>query len=373
MYFYVDESGHTGPNLFDPTQPMLYYGVLSSQVNVDIVAESRMGKLRKQLGVKRLHAAEIGNARLAQISKDLISIQKALEIRFDLYRVAKPDHAIICFFDQVFDAGLNPAVTWTGYWTPLRYVLLLKLGYLFDENLARKAWEARIEANNVNADQQLQEICAELLLRIPRLPDARSRQLFTDALQWAHDHPRDIDYNVPSKYVRMQIMPNVIGFQSVMHGIADRVKAQRKLASKIVVDRQSQFNKAQRSLAEFYANERGIPWESGPGLPVMDLTHIPTVPITFASSEESPGLELVDIHLWIFKRHMEQKELARELYPLIKSQLYRGKTDELSLRALENRWGQWFNALPVPTSEEIERGKAIMARDEVRRQKAMAK
>jgi len=30
MFFYVDESGHTGTNLFDPNQPVLYYGVLSS-------------------------------------------------------------------------------------------------------------------------------------------------------------------------------------------------------------------------------------------------------------------------------------------------------------------------------------------------------
>jgi hypothetical protein len=55
MYLYVDEGGHTGTNLFDPEQPMLYYGVLSSTRNV--------------------------------------------------YRVSKPNHAIICFFDQVFDQG----------------------------------------------------------------------------------------------------------------------------------------------------------------------------------------------------------------------------------------------------------------------------
>jgi hypothetical protein len=40
MHFYVDESGHTGPNLFDAEQPLLYYGVLSSRVNVDVVAKS---------------------------------------------------------------------------------------------------------------------------------------------------------------------------------------------------------------------------------------------------------------------------------------------------------------------------------------------
>lgn len=39
MFFYVDESGHTGANLFDEAQPTLFYGVLSSAVHLDYVAE----------------------------------------------------------------------------------------------------------------------------------------------------------------------------------------------------------------------------------------------------------------------------------------------------------------------------------------------
>jgi hypothetical protein len=35
MYFYVDESGQTGLNLFDENQPYLYYGVLSSKTNLE--------------------------------------------------------------------------------------------------------------------------------------------------------------------------------------------------------------------------------------------------------------------------------------------------------------------------------------------------
>ena len=148
MHFYIDEGGHTGPNLFDPAQPMLYYGVLSSKVNVDVLAEERLKRPRTQLGVARLHAAELGNGRLVQIVRELCELQLKLDLRFDIYRVAKPDHAIISFFDQVFDQGMNPAVTWTGYWTPLRYILLGKLASLFDERLAELAWEARLELND---------------------------------------------------------------------------------------------------------------------------------------------------------------------------------------------------------------------------------
>ncbi|WP_167854271.1 hypothetical protein [Escherichia sp. E1130] len=42
MHFYVDETGHTGPNLFDRTQP-----VLSSPDDLDKVAEADLAALRK--------------------------------------------------------------------------------------------------------------------------------------------------------------------------------------------------------------------------------------------------------------------------------------------------------------------------------------
>ena len=152
MFFYVDESGHTGTNLFDENQPVLYYGVLSSRVNIDVLAEKKLSVLRNRLGVTRIHAAEIGNGGLVQIIEGLVTLQKKFDLRFDIYRVAKVDHALICFFDQVFDQGLNPAITWSGYWTPMRYLLLLKLSYLFDEQTLKKAWSARIELNDEKAE-----------------------------------------------------------------------------------------------------------------------------------------------------------------------------------------------------------------------------
>lgn len=374
MYFYVDESGHTGANIFDDAQPMLYYGVLSSKLNVDLVAEASVASLRKALGVQRLHANELGNGPLVSITRELCKVQKILDFRFDLYRVAKPDHAIICFFDQVFDQGLNPAMTWTGYWTPLRYVLLLKVASLFDEDLAKSAWAARICLDDARAQSDIKEICRSLIGRLDQLPDARSRQLLGDALAWVVANPQAISYNAADKKAVLQVTPNIVGFQSVMHGIARRIKSTKQQARKIVVDQQSQFNKAQRTLADFYTSVRSIDWASGPGLPKMDVKNMPAVPIEFSSSAASAGLELVDIHLWVFKRFMEEKELAPELFALIKPHLQRGRTDEISLAAIASRWTKYFDQMPqledMP-EENVARAKEIMRIDEERRLKSV--
>ncbi len=371
MYFYVDESGHTGANLFDPQQPMLYYGILSSQVNIDFLAEDSLRELKRQAGVSRLHAAELGNYGLVPMVDRLVRLQRQIDFRFDMYKVAKPDHAIICFFDQVFDQGVNPAVTWSGYWTPLRYVLLLNLASLFTVELAKRAWEARIEIKDIKAERQLVSVCADLKSRVGLLPDARSRQIISDALSWAMQNPSEIYYNTKTKEDRLQVTPNIIGFQSVMTGIAARLKKSGKKASRIVIDQQSEFNKAQKTLSEYFASMSSVPMMNGSGLPIFDFSGIPKTPITFSSSASSAGLELVDVHLWIFKRIVEEKEVAPELYALVSPHLRRGRSDEISLNALAARWGCWFEELPDPTEKDLAMAKELCDLDEVRRLSGM--
>ena len=117
MHFYVDETRSYRSESLDRTQPVLSYGVLSSPDDPDKVAETELASLRKKLGVQRLHAAELGMYRLDDVVDTLLVLQKKHRIRFDIWQVVKRDHAIISFFDRVFDRGLNPIVPWSAYWT----------------------------------------------------------------------------------------------------------------------------------------------------------------------------------------------------------------------------------------------------------------
>ncbi|TMO82004.1 hypothetical protein CWC16_02430 [Pseudoalteromonas sp. S3776] len=370
MYFYVDESGQTGLELFDDNQPFLYYGVLSSEFNLDELSLPHVERLRNNLGVERLHAAELGNGRLVTIVDDLVALKEQYKLSFDFYRVTKKDHAAICFFDQVFDQGNNPAVPWNAYWTPLRYVLVSKVSFLFDEALLKKSWKARIAINKKFAEKELVEVCQELLSRVNLLPDERSIEIITDALNWAIKNPSKIYYHASSKEDKLQISPNLIGFQSVMHGIATRLENTKSKATKVVVDRQSEFNKAQEWIADLYRNAKKLdePMGFGPGMPTMDLRHMPSVQIECTPGTDSSGLELVDIYIWIFKRQMEGKPLATELSPLIHGQAS-GMFNEVSIQALMERWEKWFQELPIPTPKQIKKGKDLLRIDEERRAK----
>lgn len=366
MHFYVDETGHTGPNLFDHTQPVLSYGVLSSRFDLDDVAEKKIAVLRKKLGVNRLHAAELGIHKLSEVIDTVLSLQKDFKLRFDIWQVNKRDHAIISFFDQVFDQGMNPAVTWTGYWTPLRYVLLLKLAHLFDDDLAKTAWQARLEAHDGRSVLLFNDVCNTLLLRIPTIPDARSRELITDALNWAKVNFKELGYNCKTNKDRLQIMPNMIGFQSVIHGICARLNSPNQKPT-IIVDQQSQFNTTQQELREFYFKVRETPWQIGPGLPVMDMRNMPVKPLIFQSGTRSTGLELVDVYLWIYKRFMENKELTKPLQRLIYTNRDTARTAIISLDAIDELATNILDNMPEPTAEELAKGKEYFAIDELRR------
>ena len=296
----------------------------------------------------------------------LLVLQKNHRIRFDIWQVVKRDHAIISFFDQVFDQGLNPVVPWSAYWTPLRYPLLLNLSNLFDDELAEKAWRARLEAHDERSFSLFSEVCGALLQRVHSLGDARSVELITDALSWAMANFDELGYNCKTNKEKLQIMPNMIGFQSVLHGICSRLGAPNRKAD-IIVDQQSQFNTTQRELNEFYYHIREQPWALGPGLPVMDMKNMSAKPLVFQSGTMSAGLELVDIYLWIFKRYMEQKELTKPLSRLVYTNLKTARTDSISLQSVAKRFKEFFEEMPEPTAEIMEKAKELRAVEETRR------
>jgi len=158
----------------------------------------------------------------------------------------------------------------------------------------------------------------------------------------------------------------------VMRGIALRIIDGKPKSPVIVVDQQSQFNKTQRSLAEFYAEVRDFRYDFGTGLPELDYTGMPNAPLQFNSGRESIGLELVDVYLWLFKRMYEGKVIAPELRPFIANQIHTTMTDEISLQAIEERWIDWFDRLPEPTKEQWEEAKKMHSIDEQRRREAIS-
>jgi hypothetical protein len=340
MFIYVDESGHSGAQIFKDikAQPNMYYGVMTSKVDLSIeIADALIG-MRKLLGVDRIHASALGNPPLVRIAPQLLKIQNELGLVFDFYILKKRAHAEFCFFDQVFDSGNNKAVPHGVYFSPFRYVLILELKRMFNDSNAERAWNIRIALDDKKANQELSVLCRDLLKGIGRVKHYMARYYIRAGLRWAAEHPNEISYNASDEEGIKQISPNIICFQSVMHGIARRVREEGAEPTSIIVDQQQEFNSAQKVLADFYASAAGIKFENAPKMPVMTFDGMPQIPIQFVEGKNNCGLELVDIYLWVFKRLFEKKPVANELLPLYEAQIDRGYTDQISYEAIMKRF-----------------------------------
>jgi hypothetical protein len=360
MFFHIDESGNTGNNLFDENQPRLSYGLISSVTNVDALCVAEHNTIRNIIDDGLIHANILGIGGLVKIAPQLIKIQKKMKFDFDYYFIEKLDYALVIFFDAVFDAGLNDAVKWDTYWTPLRYVLIHKLSVLFDEELLRESWRLSIVKRVENCEDDIVSLLSEVKRRAESAPlDARSKELIIDALDFGIRKPLSLDFGHPDQKI---ISPNAVGFQFVVAAIARRTrKKRRKSVSSIIVDRQNQFNKAQigthynlSRIAEGIKNSSEQDKAMYFNNPLYtdfspeEVSHkgLTDKELTISKSTDSIGLQIVDVYLWIANKLISGVNLPSELMELWHLFQYRSMIDGISMNGMAERFKNFEKNLP---------------------------
>jgi len=383
MFFHIDESGNTGNNLFDLNQPRLSYGVLSSRTNVDALCKNIHRKILNKINDEQIHANELGIGGLCNIASELIELQKKMHFDFDYYFIDKDAYALVKFFEAVFDAGLNEAVKWEAYWTPMRFMLIHKLSILFDEALIKESWRLctakRIEKHK---DDIVQLLSALKERTEASVLDKRSKELIIDAFDFGISNPTKIDFG--SADPKMD-SPNAIGFQFVVAAIARKVrKKNRKKASSIIIDRQSEFNKSQitthyrqgliangirnapHNEKEYYLRH---PLHAGLEHDEIMLKGLPDNELTVTKSSESIGLQVVDVYLWIANKLISGNQVPDELMALWNKFSNRSLIDGISLDGMAERFSRFEKMLPAIDSLSDEQRALAAASVESHRQK----
>ena len=310
-YFYIDEAGNTGLNLFDDSQAILSYGLISSIENLNLAATKQIQEMRSILGVDRIHGKNIGTYGFRQIEQQIFELHKLLKLNFNVSYVEKVDLAFITFFDQVFDQGMNPAVPWTSYWTPLRYPLMYHLSHCFDLNLLKESWKARIERDNQKSNLTLKPVLSELRKRSSKVHDNRAREIIDGSLEWAENNIEKLRYNPQQGFDPLLIAPNVIALQAVLLRIVEL--SDTESTPEVTIDRQIQFNKTQKDLLKMYKKGKGNRINLGPGLKPLDLRNFNLNDLSVSASTDCIGLEIVDMYLWLFNRKYLKDDLPKSL------------------------------------------------------------
>jgi hypothetical protein len=361
MFLHVDESGNSGNNLFDPNQPVLSYGVLSSRWDVDTHGTEEREAILRQLGADALHANQLGDVGLNMIADALANLHYTFDFRFDYYFIHKRSFAVVTLFNAVFDAGINTAMKWDWYWTPLRFPLIAVLDHILDDNLLSESWRLCLVPNN-RIDRERDSIVALLSNILARLEasdvDVRFREILRDALRFGIQNPLGMDFGI---YSPTALSPNTIGFQFVLTAIAYRQKVHRQKALGITVDRQTQFNAAQVNEYEMQSKlaaalrgdiaGRGTylahPFLAGVREDTATLiSHFPEEHVTISPSDQSFGLQVTDTYLWLVNRYIKGRDVPLRLAPILESVFSQGMIDGISISAMIQRWKAFEQGLP---------------------------
>jgi len=385
MFFHIDESGNTGNNLFDAHQPRLSYGLLSSRTNVDVLGQALHRKMLKLVDQPTLHANLLGVDRLTRIAPLLIELQKKMKFDFDYYFIDKPAFALTLLFDAIFDAGLNEAVKWETYWTPFRFLVIRDLGTLVDEDLLKEGWRLCTHKRINTQEDSIVTLLNELKGRVLASKlDPRSKEIQIDAFSYGIAHPLDLDFGTGDDKI---ISPNAVGFQFVVAAMARRLRNKGlKDATSIVVDQQTQFNRAQiqthdhqKSIADGIgrgsAKDRkyvlGHPLFRHMGPDEVLQKGMPHANIKVSTSGNSIGLQIVDVYLWITNRLLAGADLSPELEFLGSLFLRRALRDGISLEGMAHRFEDFMSHLP--TFEELTPEQKAAAQHAVEEHRAKVK
>lgn len=330
MHAYVDETGNTGAKLLDDNQPVFVTAALLTRSDFDKRFDDDVRAIAKSLGVNELHASELGLGRIESIARDMLKVVRKAGPAFFLARVEKRYVLASKVFDTLFDSAENRAVAWHVYNArPLRIMLVFKIASLLDDEIAVSFWDALMDVNSTRARAKMAAFCRALRGRVDLVPDQRSREVIGEALDWAAEHPEALDFVHQTKVGRRGHLPNMVGFGNLLAGIERQSNVWGRPVDVIRHDRQHEFAPSIRFWHEMYSNAR----DDVVVLPLgekMVLRKVFGSRLEISSAEESAGIQVIDVILWLFARSLRGDQLPNDCQALLDYVYRRAHQDDFS-------------------------------------------
>jgi len=374
LFAFVDETGNTGSNIFDEVQPDFFTGALITKSNFDVLHRNTLCAICRRHGIESLHASALGFGPIERIAPDLLRLLKKVDARFFLSRVEKRYLAAVKLYDTFFDSGENPAANWNAYNVKvLRMILCFKVATILTEEILREFWTMLMARNEQQARAKIPEICDAILRNVHRLPDQRSREIVTEALMWSRDHPEALDIFIARRQAKNGHMPNMVAFVNLLDGLESFSKRWKRPLRKIVHDRQSQFEGSLEEWHRMFSNASEEP-VNRPGETVV-LRMVPGSTFEVSCSDDSAGIQVADLFLWVFRQFFTGKVLPGGSLAILSYAFRKGYQNDFSFRGVGDQIERQVQEIMERdvSPDEIEAGQRLLEKQEQLRQHLIAK
>ena len=305
IHCYIDESGNTGANLFDPIQPNFYSGAAITTFDFDKKYPDLLRNIAVSHGKEFFHANEIGLHGLKPHLKTIQSVIKRDNLRFHLARIIKKDLALAKFFDTFFDPHENRASPYHVYWAlPLRFLLMIKLDRIVSDDARKMFWSALMDGDEKRATSNFKASIKLVQAALPEIHDDRSREIIKEALVWAHDNFEAIGFYSKIKRYKIPHYPNLVAFPEMLAAFERQADYHDQIVTEVKHDRQSEVEPVLRDWHEM------ISQASDGEISVFGRKHkvraVPQSTFVISNSKDSAGIQLVDLILWLRRQKMEK-------------------------------------------------------------------
>lgn len=373
MFAYIDETGNTGAKLLDEAQPNFMTAALLTRSDFDVRFADDVRAIARALGADEIHAAVLGVGRLEDIARDLLKVIRKAGPAFAIARVEKRYVVATKVFDTLFDAFENKAVPWHAYNVPtLRMPLVFKVAYILDDVAAVAFIDALMDSNDQRARSKMADFCRLILPRVNDIPDARSREIVTNALEWAAENPEALQFVHSDKVGRKSHLPNIIGFGNLLAAIEKQSALWGRKVEVIRHDRQHEFAAGLTFWHQMYSNALADVVEHPFG-GRMVLRRVFGSRLEISEAKASPGIQIIDVILWLFSR-AQKTELPSNCQAILNYVYGRGHLDDFSFLTAEAATAQHIldmESRPL-SADMIEDGRKLRLEIEERRLAGMA-
>lgn len=298
IWAYTDESGNTGLNLFDKSQPVYWTGTLTSGVDLQQAGRSAIGKWCASIGVEELHGSELGFGRIEVISRDLRNFLSTYRCRIIFTQVEKRHVAGTKLVDTLIDSGLNSAVSNLHYgMRPFRLMMAVDLLRNMTARDEEEFWQVYKKVDVVG----FCKILERLQFRIyENIKDPRGKELLLDAIAYGLKSPKELLTGARSDLDS----PNVVALTLLLSALRSLHKETGLKIGKFYHDEQNQFAKAMREMFDVIKNIGSV---GSPPTWICDIQRIRAFdcPFEIVASRGTVGVQLIDVILWLTKKASE--------------------------------------------------------------------
>ncbi len=300
MFAYMDETGHSGRNIFDANE-VFQLGTLLTKTDIATPVGVALDPFLEEKGVERLHANEWPENELVDLAHSVLNrIEECGPWTFNLFSVHKPYIAPTKFVDTIFDPGENKATPGHWYWDEMhRHILCLVTDSAMSRGLAERFWDAFLKDNA----EGIVSVATELASSVRKSSNpAAIKRVFNNSVKWAKENQGEFTLLATEKRKGYQgHSPNVIALTQAFQAIHQFCTIHGCQPETLVHDRQQEFQSELKRYHQEFGQVMILDREDG-RFPLAEIAPHPKGKFSLMPSTHNRGLQAVDLLLWISQR-----------------------------------------------------------------------